>query len=455
MQDIILGLGWLTTLALCFWAWKNRKSMTAWIFIGMLAGVVVGLSCPKFAENLDVLSAVFLRLIKTVVAPLLFGTLVIGVAGHSNMKDVGRMGWKSLVYFEIATTIALFIGLGAINFTKAGVGVKPIDAIVQPVAVAADSIAFTVNPKTGETVQTWQGKKLAPAKPLPKQNWKEIVQHIFPENVAKMIYEAAVLQVVVFSLLFGFGLTRVDEKHRAVIMPWIESFTEVMFKFTHLIMYLAPLAVFGAMAYALSKMGIDALTPMLKLIGTLYGALILFVLVVFVPVMIICRIPIGKFLKAVREPATLAFATASSEAALPKALKAMEDFGVPRKIVAFVLPTGYSFNLDGSTLYLAIASVFVAQVAGIDLPWTTQILMMLTLMLTSKGVAGVARASLVILAGTVAQFNLPEWPIYSLILGVDAVMDMARTGVNLVGNCLATCVIARWEGEFDDVKANL
>lgn len=429
--------------------------MTAWIFIGMLAGVVVGLSVPSFAENLDIFSTVFLRLIKTVVAPLLFGTLVIGIAGHSNMKEVGRMGWKSLVYFEIATTIALFVGLAAINFTKAGVGVKPITAIVQPVAVAADSINYSINPATGETVQTWQGKKLTTPKPLAKQNWKEIVQHIFPENVAKMIYEAAVLQVVVFSLLFGFGLTKVDEKNRAVMMGWIEAFTETMFKFTHLIMYLAPLAVFGAMAYALSKMGLDAVKPMLMLIGTLYGALAVFILIVFVPVMIICRIPIGKFLKAVREPATLAFATASSEAALPKALKAMEDFGVPRKIVAFVLPTGYSFNLDGSTLYLAVASVFVAQVAGIDLPWSTQILMMLTLMLTSKGVAGVARASLVILAGTVAQFHLPDWPIYSLILGVDAVMDMARTGVNLVGNCLATCVIARWEGEFDDVKANL
>ncbi len=454
MQPTILAIGWLATLALCFWAWKNRKSMTAWIFIGMLAGAVVGLTFPDFAQNLDVLSAVFLRLIKTVVAPLLFGTLVIGVAGHSNMKDVGRMGWKSLVYFEVATTIALFIGLGAINFSKAGVGVKPIEAVVQPVSVAADSVSYMINPKTGEASQSWNGKALKPVTPLAKQDWKAIVQHIFPENVAKMVYEGAVLQVVVFSLLFGFGLTRVEEKHRLKMMSWIEAFTEVMFKFTGLIMYLAPLAVFGAIAYTLSKMGAAALKPMLMLIGTLYGALAVFILVVFVPVMLFCRIPILKFLKAVREPATLAFATASSEAALPKALKAMEEFGVPKKIVAFVLPTGYSFNLDGSTLYLALASVFVAQAAGVEMPLSTQILMLLTLMLTSKGVAGVARASLVILAGTVAQFHLPDWPIYSLILGVDAVMDMARTGVNLVGNCLATCVVARWEGEFDDEIAN-
>ncbi len=453
MEKILLGLGWLAAISACFWAWKNKKTLTAWIFIGMLGGVLIGLTVPEFAKNLDVFSTVFLRMIKTVVAPLLFGTLVLGVAGHSNMKQVGRMGWKSLVYFEVATTIALFIGLAAINFSKAGVGVLPPEPIQEPIVVAADSITWKIDSKKGEGQPIFHGKDLKAAKPLPKQDWKEIVLHTFPENVSKMVYEGAVLQVVVFSLLFGFGLTKVDPTHKKTMLDWIEAFTETMFKFTNLIMYLAPFAVCGALAYAIGKMGVQVLKPMLMLVGSLYAALFVFILVVFVPVLVICRIPIRQFMKAIYEPASLAFATASSEAALPKALTAMEKFGVPRHIVSFVLPTGFSFNLDGSTLYLAMASVFVAQAAGIDMSWQTQVVMMLTLMLTSKGIAGVARASLVILAGTVDQFGLPSWPIYSLILGVDALMDMGRTSVNLIGNCLATCVVARWEGEFDDEKA--
>jgi proton glutamate symport protein len=460
MEQILQGIGWLAAISIAFFCWKNKHSLTSWIFVGMLVGILIGITFPNIGVNLDVISSVFLRLIKTVVAPLIFGTLVLGIAGHSDLKQVGRMGWKSLVYFEIATTIALFVGLVAINYTKAGVGVRPEKAPIAAVFMPADSINWKVQAiekegkRTFEAMPMLDGKTLATPKPLAKQDWKDIVLHTFPENVSKMVYEGAVLQVVIFSLLFGMGLTKVADPHKKTMLHWIEAFTETMFKFTNLIMYLAPFAVMGAIAFTISKMGIGVVKNLLMLLGTLYGALIVFILLVFVPVMLICKIPMLKFLRAVKEPATLAFATASSEAALPKALIAMENFGVPRKIVSFTLPLGYSFNLDGSTLYLAIASIFVAQAAGIDLPIGTQLLMMASLMLTSKGVAGVARASLVILAGTVAQFNLPDWPIFSLILGVDALMDMARTGVNLVGNCLATCVVARWEGEFDDEKAN-
>jgi proton glutamate symport protein len=455
MEQILQGIGWLAAISISFFCWKNKHSLTSWIFVGMLVGILIGITFPNVGVNLDVISSVFLRLIKTVVAPLIFGTLVLGIAGHSDLKQVGRMGWKSIVYFEIATTIALFVGLVAINYTKAGVGVRPAEAPVVPITMVADSVSWKIDTKKLEATPMLNGKSLSAPKPLAKQDWKDIVLHTFPENVSKMVFEGAVLQVVIFSLLFGMGLTKVADPHKKTMLSWIEAFTETMFKFTNIIMYLAPFAVMGAIAFTISKMGLGVVKNLLMLLGTLYGALIVFILAVFVPVLLVCKIPILKFIRAVREPATLAFATASSEAALPKALIAMENFGVPRKIVSFVLPTGYSFNLDGSTLYLAIASVFVAQAAGIDLPIGTQLLMMASLMLTSKGVAGVARASLVILAGTVAQFNLPDWPIFSLILGVDALMDMARTGVNLVGNCLATCVVARWEGEFDDEKANL
>ncbi|MEO5762689.1 MAG: dicarboxylate/amino acid:cation symporter [Vicinamibacteria bacterium] len=406
-----------------------KISLTGAIVIAMIIGGLIGFGIAEHAfsaetasallTTFDVLSKIFLKLIKTIVSPLIFATLVVGIAGHSNLKQVGRMGLKALVYFEVVTTLALFIGLAAINFTKAGVGVS--------------------KPESGaETL----------AKP-PAQSASDIVLHVFPDNIAKSVAEGQVLQVVVFSLLFGMGLAMVDEKHKAKILPVIEAFAETMFKFTKIVMYYAPIAVGAAMAYAIGKMGVDVLGNLLKLVLTLYGALIVFLLFVLVPVALIFRINIRRFIKAVSEPASLAFATSASEAALPLAMERMEKFGVPRSVVSFVIPTGYSFNLDGSTLYLALASIFVAQAANIDLPLSTQIIMMVTLMLTSKGVAGVPRATLVIILGTCAQFGLPEWPV-AVILGVDAIMDMARTAVNVTGNCLASAVVARWEGVLDD-----
>jgi proton glutamate symport protein len=413
---VTASIRWVAILSVGYLVWK-RKSLTTWILFSMVIGAEFGHDFPVIASEFKVVSKIFLKLIKTIIAPLIFGTLVVGIAGHANLKQVGRMGWKSILYFEIATTIALLIGLFAINISKAGMGIT--------LPPHTDTTSLTVPPPSG---------------------WEEIVLHIFPENIAKSIAEGQVLQIVVFSILFALGLALVKEPHKQTMLRFCESLTEVMFKFTGIVMYFAPFAVGAAIAYTVGHMGIGILGNLFKLLATLYVALIVFILVVFVPVALIIKLPIKRFIKAVLEPATIAFSTTSSEAALPKALENMEKFGVPRKIVAFVLPAGYSFNLDGSTLYLSLAAVFVAQAAGVHMSFGQQILMLLTLMLTTKGIAGVPRASLVILMGTVTSFHLPMEPVF-LILGIDELMDMARTSVNLIGNCLASTVIAKWEGE--------
>jgi proton glutamate symport protein len=315
--------------------------------------------------------------------------------------------------------------------------------------VAADSLSFELNAKD-KLLRVADGDVQLQVAPSPvKQDWKEILLHSFPDNIAKAVSEGQVLQIVVFSILFAVGLSMVREPYRRTMLDFAESLTEVMFKFTHIVMYAAPFAVGAAIAVTIGDKGFGVMVNLGKLLATTYLALIAFVVLVLLPIAWFIGLPMGKFIKAVSEPASLAFATASSEAALPKALENMEKFGVPRKIVSFVIPTGYSFNLDGTTLYLALASVFVAQAAGISLSWGQQITIVFALMLTSKGVAGVPRASLVILTGMAATFNLPEWPITGLILAIDALMDMARTSVNVIGNCLASAVIAKWEGELD------
>lgn len=401
----------------------RKKSLTTWILVSMVAGAEFGYDLPETGKKLQVFSDIFLRLVKTIIAPLLFSTLVVGIAGHADLKQIGRMGWKSLLYFEIISTAALFIGLLAINISKAGVGV--------------------VLPPTPD---------VAPITTIKGQSTRDFILHIFPENIAKSIYEGQILQIVIFSVIFGIAVAMVKEKYRTPVIRFTESLAEVMFKFTNIVMYYAPIAVFAAIAYTVGHMGLDILYNLFQLLATLYLALIFFLLFVLVPVALLFRIPIRQFIKAVSEPATIAFATSNSESALPSAMESMEKFGIPRKIVAFVIPTGYSFNLDGTTLYLSLASIFVAQAAGIHLTLDKQLLICFTLMLTSKGVAGVSRASLVILLGTVVTFGLPVEPIF-IILGIDVLMDMARTSVNVIGNCLATAVIARTENEFDDKAA--
>ena len=383
----------------------------------MLVGVEIGYDAPQKAGSLQVLSLIFLRLVKTIVAPLLFGTLVTGIAGHPNLRQVGRVGVKCLLYFEVVTTLALLIGLGAIHLTKAGVGLRPPEAGGAPLG----------------GVQTQSGS--------------DILLHAFPENIAKAVADGQILQVVVFSVLFGISVALLPEEKRRPLLAFCESLSAAMFRFTKIVMYFAPVGVGSAMAVTVGHLGVGILQNLLLLLLALYLALLALILFVLLPIALFAGVPIKAFLKAVAEPASIAFATTSSEAALPLAMERMEEFGVPRSLVAFIMPTGYSFNMDGSSVYIALASIFVAQAAGIALSFPRELLIVFTLMLTSKGIAGVPRATLVILLGTAASFGLPEWPILA-ILGVDSLMDMGRTSMNVVGNCLATVVIARWEGAY-------
>jgi Na+/H+-dicarboxylate symporter len=417
MGEALLWLRWTALVALLVYA-GMRRSLTTWIFACMVLGAEIGNDAPGMALHLRVLSLVFLRLIKTIIAPLLFATLVSGIAGHANLKQVGRMGLKAILYFEVLTTFALVIGLGAIHLSQAGAGIH-----LTGVVGAADTL------------------------PTQKLTAVDTILHVFPENIAKSVAEGQVLQVVVFAVLFGIALAMVKEERRRPLLAVVESLAETMFKFTKIVMLFAPIGAGAALAYTVASTGLGVLSNLARLLATLYAALAVFVLGVLLPVALLARVPLRRFLKAVTEPVTIAFATANSEAALPIAMEKMEELGVPRRVVAFVMPTGYSFNLDGSTLYLSLASIFVAQAAGVHLSLGQQLLLMLTLMLTSKGVAGVSRASLVILLGTVSSFGLPVEPVF-ILLGIDQLMDMGRTSVNVLGNCLATVVVARWEGEF-------
>ncbi len=422
---VLMTTRWVMVAALLLYGCFKR-SLTTWIFIAMIVGAVAGHDFPQIADdrhlNVRVLALIFLRLIKTVIAPLIFATLVVGIAGHSDLKSVGRMGVKAIVYFEIVTTLALVIGLLAINISKAGVGAS--------IPTTASASEITAQPLTAS----------------------DTVLHVFPENIAKAIAEGQVLQVVVFSVIFGIALAGVREERRKALLQFCESLAEVMFKFTNIVMLFAPIGVGAAIAYTVGHTGLGVLVNLAKLILALYVALLLFLIGVLLPILLVAKVPLRRFLKAIAEPATIAFGTASSEAALPRAMECMEAFGIPRKVVAFVMPTGYSFNLDGSTLYLSLAAIFVAQASGIHLSLGRQLLLMLTLMLTSKGVAGVSRAAMVILLATVGSFGLPIEPVF-VLLGIDQLMDMGRTTVNVIGNCVATVVVAKWEGEYAPVAS--
>ena len=402
------------------WAFLRARTLTQWIVVGMVAGTLLGWLAPAAGMAVKPLSDVFLRMIKSIVVPLIFSTLVIGVAGHGDdLRRVGRLALKSILYFEAVTTLALAVGLLAVNLLRPGDGVQ---------LPAPEPGAAPVVSAGGVTLSN-------------------LLQHLVPQSVFEAAANNDVLSIVFWSVLFALALTQVREGPRDVVLRFIEGLVEIMFKFTAIVMKFAPIGIGAAIAYTVGHSGLGVLSNLGKLVLTLYLALVVFIGVVLLPVAWLAGVPVRRFFGAAKEPALIAFSTASSEAALPRAMVQMEAIGVPRRIVAFVIPTGYSFNLDGSTLYLAVASVFAAQAAGIALTLGQQLVMMLTLMLTSKGVAGVPRAALVILSGTLTSFHIPLEAV-AVILGVDALMDMARTSVNVVGNCLASVVMARWEGEF-------
>jgi len=412
---------------------RRGPSNTTQILVGLVLGVLVGYLWPSsdvngvhvagFAEQVKPLADVFLRMIKMIIAPLLFSTLVVGIAGTGDMKTMGRIGLKAIIYFEVATTIALFLGLALVNIFKPGAGMA--------LPLGADT-------------------KTAAAMVQSQQHAWDILLHMFPTSVVDSMARGDILQVVIFSMFFGIAIAAIGAKGQPVL-DVLESTAQAMFKFTGYVMAFAPIGVFAAIAATVGSKGLGILLTLGKLVGLMYLGLAIFALIVLGSVSYLIRVPFLTFVKAIREPMLIAFTTASSEAALPKSLEIMERFGVPKSIVGFVLPTGYSFNLDGSTLYLSLCSVFVAQMAGVQMTLGQQLVMMLTLMLTSKGVAGVPRAALVVLAATLATFNLPLEGA-AILLAIDQIMDLGRTAVNVMGNCIATAVVARWEGVFDDAR---
>ncbi|WP_394843607.1 cation:dicarboxylase symporter family transporter [Pendulispora brunnea] len=414
------------------------RSGTFYIFVGLFLGIVLGGFFPQdqyptVYHIFHFCSKAFISLIKGLIVPLLVSTIIVGIAQTGDLKSVGRMGGKALLYFEVVTTIALVLGLIITNLIKPGENL-PLDMSAHGVAPANASLS----------------------------GW-DIALHAFPSNLIKHASDGDILPVVIFATLFGVALTRIGPQGKPVL-KFFDAVAKVMFKYTDIIMRLTPIGVFGAMAYNVSHMaaghkvggvelkGWSAVFYLVRqyatLVGTLYLALIALFCFVFIPIMLIAGIRLSKFLRAVKEPALTAFSTASSEAALPSLLERMVEFGAPRRVASFVIPTGYSFNLDGSTLYLVVASLTIAQAAHVDMPLGKQLMMMLTFMLTSKGVAGVPRATLVIIAGTCASFGLPGEAGIAMLLAVDELMDMARTMINVIGNGLASVVISRWEGVF-------
>jgi len=405
-------------ILLLLWVTTKRRTLTAWTFFAILAGAELGADAPAVAVHLHVLAEIFLRLVRVIVAPLILGTLTTGIAAHGQVKSLGRVALKTLVYFEVVTTLALLLGVVAIDLSRAGEGV------VVPAAMVTQGAPTVAGAHAG---------------------FEDFLLHVFPENLVTAIGENQILQVAVFAILFGVALALLAEEKRAPILAVLESLTAAMFQMTKIIMYMAPVAAGAALSYTVGSMGISTLLPLAKLVATFYGSALALVVLVFVPVLLLMRIPVRGFLRAISEPAAIGFATSTSQSALPLAMERMEEFGVPRWVVSFVIPSGYSFNMDGASLYLSIASIFAAQVAGIHLTVWQQAVMVFTLMLTSKGIAGVPRATLMILLATAASFHLPSAPIL-MILGVDALIDMGRTALNVTGNCLAAAVVGKWEG---------
>ena len=409
----------------------KHSRLTALIFIALILGILVGHFAPDFAVKMQPLAMIFLRMVKMIIAPLLFATLVVGIAGHGDVKKLGKLGLKTIIYFEIVTTLALIIGLTMANIFNPGNGFST-DKVVN---------SETLMMQAGLMAQAGAHTSVS-----------DMVMNIFPTSIIQAMADGNLLQIVVFSIFMALAICTVGKAAKPV-MDVLNSVSQIMFKFTEYVMYFAPLGIFGAIAATVGANGLSILKNYAKIIFSLYTALAVFVILVLYIACKYARVSLRNIIKALQEPAILAFTTASSEAAFPKAIEIMENFGVPRNIVNFVMPTGYTFNLDGSTLYLAMAVIFCSQIVGIHLDMNQQIVIMLALMLTSKGIAAVPRVSLIVLAGTLASFNIPIIGV-AILLGIDQILDMGRTTVNLIGNCVATVVIARWENNFDYDKMN-
>ncbi|MBC8014888.1 MAG: cation:dicarboxylase symporter family transporter [Sporomusaceae bacterium] len=400
---------------------KKGIGLSSQIFIALILGVVFGYIFPTYGQALKPVGDTFIRMIKMIVVPLIFSSLIMGIAGTGDFKKLGRLGAKAIIWFEIATTLALFVGMVVANVFEPGAGV----------AMATGADTTTVAAAAKKTIDMTQ-----------------MVVNIVPTNVIDAMGRGDMLQIILFSTFFGVAAAHMGEKGKPVVTLAV-SVAEIMFQFTNYVMRLAPIGVFALIAFTVGKFGLGMLIPLAKLIGSLYFALVAFLVLLVGSASLVLRINFFHLIRAIKEPILIAFSTASSEAALPIAMEKLEQFGVPKHIVTFVLPTGYTFNLDGSTLYSALAVIFIAQVYNIDFPIATQLIMLLTLMMSTKGIAAVPGASLIVIAGTAAAFGLPVEGI-GIILGVDRILDMARTACNLVGNCVAAVVVARWEGEMPD-----
>ncbi|KAI1318036.1 hypothetical protein EDD11_007270 [Mortierella claussenii] len=412
---------WNAGMKLIRFTWrllKKRTNLTIWIIIAMVVGILIGRFSPDFAVKIGPLGTVFSRMIQCIVGPLIFSTLVIGIAGHGeDLSRIGRLAIKSVIYFEVVTTLALILGLIAVNVVRPGSGF---------------SMTGLPPPDTNVTAITWVTE----------------MEVIVPTSFFNALSDhTAVLAVVYCAIMFSVAITQADEKSRQVMLDFNLSLSRIMFKVVELVMNYAPIGIGCAIASTVGQYGLGSLEAAGRLVGTLYVTLIIFSMIIILPIVLMCRLPLREFVLTVGQPFLMAFATSSSESALPKAVENIIEFGVPLEIAAFVIPTGYSFNLDGSTLYLAVASIFCAQVAGIQKSVGEQIVIILTLMLTSKGVAAVPRASYIVLTTTLTNANIPLAGL-ALVLSVDAFMDMARTAINVLGNMTASAVIAKWEGEF-------
>jgi len=403
----------------------KQRSLSTYIVLALILGVVVGAVSPDLGLAMKPLGDIFIRMIKMIVVPLIFFSLIMGIAGTGDFSKLGRLGGKAILWFEVATTVALVVGLLVVNLIEPGMGVHIQQGMTDAV------------------------QKIADHKPL---DHIQMIVNIVPTNIIDAMARADMLQIIFFSCIFAISAAKAGKDGQKVI-DLSRDITHIMFNVTHYVMKVSPIGIFGAIAHTVAMYGLDVLIPLLKLIGTMYLAIGIFLVILVIGAAVVTKVNLIGFMKVIKEPMVLAFTTSASEAALPIAMEKLERIGIPKHIVSFVLPLGYTFNLDGSTLYSAVAVIFLGQVYGVPLPLGLQIVILLTLMISTKGIAGVPGAALIILAGTATAFGIPVEGV-AMLLGIDRVLDMARTMCNVTGNCIAGLVVARWEHEISAEDLN-